>query len=473
MVRIFLGAVFIFTTFIYVSEVLCLMVLDRLGEALKGSLDKITRALFVDESVVNEIVRDIQRALLQSDVNVKLVFELSKRIKERALKEELPGISKKELLIKIVYEELVRFLGEKESVIDTGRKPTRIMLLGLFGSGKTTTAGKLAMFFSKRGLKVALVQLDVYRPAAFEQLQQLGKKINVPVFGDKKETDAVKVYKKFEPELKKFDVVIVDTAGRDALSKDLIAELNALGKAISPDESLLVISADIGQAAEKQAAAFNEACKISGVIITKLEGTAKGGGALSACYVSGSPVKFIGVGEKAEDLERFNPQGFVGRLLGMGDLEALLEKAREAITEEESEDLGKRFLKGDFNLIDLYEQMQAVRKMGPLSKLVEMVPGFSQLKLPKEMIQVQEGKLQKWKHAMDSMTKEELEDPEVIDSSRTERISRGSGILSSEVRELIKQYRQSKKLVKMLKAGSPREMEKLMKRMGAQGMQLK
>ncbi len=446
------------------------MVLDKLGGSLRDSLQKIAKAIFVDESLVNELIKDIQRSLLQSDVNVKLVFDLSNRIKERALKEEVPGISKKELLVKIVYEELVRFLGESEGSIDTTKKPTRIMLLGLFGSGKTTTAGKLALYFSKRGLKVALVQLDIYRPAALEQLEQLGKKLNVPVFGDKKENDAVKMYKKFEQDLNKFDVVIVDTAGRDALSDDLIDELNRLGKAILPDESLLVISGDIGQAAERQALAFNQACKITGVIITKLEGTAKGGGALAACAVSGAPVKFIGVGEKPEDLERFNPSGFVGRLLGMGDLEALLEKAREAMTEEETADLGKKFLKGEFNLLDLYEQMQAVRKMGPLSKIVEMVPGFGQLKLPKEMIDVQEGKLQKWKHAMDSMTRLELEDPEIVDSNRIDRISRGSGVSTSDIRDLLKQYKQSKKLVKMFKGGDMKDMQKLMKKMGGMGL---
>ncbi|MBI2133417.1 signal recognition particle protein [Candidatus Woesearchaeota archaeon] len=445
------------------------MVLDKLGESLKGSIDRIAKALFVDETLVNELVKDIQRALLQSDVNVRIVFDISKRIKERALKEELPGISKKELLIRIVYEELVRFLGEQESTIEVKSKPTRIMLLGLFGSGKTTTAGKLAAYFSKRGLKVALVQLDVYRPAAFEQLEQLGKKINVPVFGDPKSKDPLSIYRKFEFESVKYDVVIVDTAGRDALSDDLIIELKELGTVIRPEESILVMSGDIGQAAERQARAFSEAVKITGVIITKLEGTAKGGGALAACAVSGANVKFIGVGEKIEDLEKFNPSGFVGRLLGMGDLQALLEKTREAMTEEETADLGKKFLKGEFNLLDLYEQMQAMRKMGPLSKVMELIPGFGQLKLPKELIEVQEGKLKKWKFAMDSMTKEELENPEVMDSRRIERISRGSGVTQSEIRELVKQYKQSRKVMKMFKGGDMKDMKKLMKKMQGMG----
>ena len=439
------------------------MVLEKLSESLKNTLQKITKSVFVDEKLVNELVKDIQRALLQSDVDVKLVFEISKRIKEKA-KEETT-LSKKEHLIKVVYDELVALLGEEESGLDTSKKPAKIMLVGLFGSGKTTTAGKIGKYFVKRGMKVALLQTDMYRAAALEQLQQLGESINVPVFGDAKEKNAVKIYKRFENQFTKFDVVIIDTAGRDALSKELIKELDELGKVANPGETLLVLGADIGQTAENQAKAFNDACRITGVIITKMEGTAKGGGALAACYITKSPVKFIGVGEKVDDFEKFNPKGFVGRLIGMGDLEALLEKAREAMPEEKAEDLGKKFLKGEFNLIDLYEQMEAMSKMGPLSKIVDMIPGFSQLKLPKEMLQVQEGKLKKWRYAMNSMTKEELEDPEIISSARAERIAKGAGLGANDVRELIKQYKQSKKMVKMFK-GSPRDMQKMMKKFG-------
>ena len=441
--------------------------MDKLGESLRNALQKVAKSIFVDDAAVNELVKELQKALLQADVNVKLVFTLTQRIKERVLKEEIPGsLTKRDYLVKVVYEELVKFLGGDESQVDTSAKPTMIMLTGLFGSGKTTTAGKLARYFSKRGLKVALVQLDVYRPAALDQLQQLGKNIGVPVFGDKNEKDPVKIYSNCQNELKKFDLVIVDTAGRDALSAALIGELKAVAAAVSPKENLLVISADIGQAAEKQATAFHEACKITGVIITKLEGTAKGGGALSACSVSGSPVKFVGLGEKAEDLEKFNPKGFVGRLLGMGDIEALLEKAQEAITEEEAKDISDKFLKGEFTLLDLYEQMQAIKKMGPIAKVMEMIPGFGQLKLPKDALEVQEEKLKKWKYAMDSMTKKELGDPELLSSDRIERIAKGAGTSSSEVKELLKQYRQSKKMVKMFKGADPRKMQQMMKKMG-------
>ena len=451
------------------------MALDKLGESLKNTLQKVAKSVFVDDRLVNELVKDIQRALLQADVNVKLVFSLSSGIKERALKEEAPaGITKKEHLVKIVYEELVKFLGEKASEIKMEQKPANIMLIGLFGSGKTTTAGKLARYFQKRGLKTAMVQLDVYRPAALEQLQQLGEQINVPVFGDKKEKDPLRIYEGFEKELKKFDVVIIDTAGRDALSDDLIDELKKLGKRINPEEGLLVISADIGQSAQKQAEAFHTAKSITGVVITKLDGTAKGGGALTACAATGAKVKFIGVGEKIEDLEKFVPERFVGRLLGMGDLETLLEKAKEAITEEEAQDLGKKFLKGEFSLLDLYEQMQSMKKMGPISKIVEMIPGFGQLKLPKEMLEVQQEKLEKWKIAMDSMTKEELENPEVMSAERIERVSKGSGVAASDIKELIKQHKQGKKMVKMFKGSNQKSMEKMMKRIGGmKGLKLK
>ncbi len=446
------------------------MVLDKLSSSLKETLGKITRAIFVDETLVNELVKDIQRALLQADVNVKLVFDLSNRIKERALKEEVsPKLTKKEHLINIVYEELVRFLGgEKGELKLADKKPNYIMLAGLFGSGKTTTAGKLAKYFLKRGKKAALLGLDIYRPAAMKQLDQVGRSINVPVFTDEKTKDAVKIFKNFEQELKKFDIVIIDTSGRDALSTDLIKELSDLSALIKPDERLLVISADIGQAAKKQAEEFHKSADISGIVVTKMDGTGKGGGALTACTATGAPIKFIGTGEKVDDFEQFNPQGFVGRILGMGDIEALLEKAKEAITEEEAKDIEKKFIKGDFSLIDLYTQMEAMSKMGPIGKIMEMIPGLGQLQIPKEMLNVQEQKLKKWKFAMDSMTKKELEEPEEIDAKRVERISKGSGVKIEEVRELLKQHKQSKKVMKMLK-GSP---EQLMKKL-AKGNKLK
>ena len=441
------------------------MVLEKLSSSLKNTMQKIAKSLFVDEKLINELVKDIQRALLQADVNVQLVFELTKKIKERALKEkELKALTKKEQLINIVYEELVDFLGKEKYEVQIKNKPFKIMLVGLFGSGKTTTAGKLARFFTKRGHKVALVGLDVHRPAAMDQIEQVAAQAKVPVYMDKEEKDPLTIWGYNKDKFSQYDILIIDTAGRDALSDDLIKEIETLNKKIEPDENLLVISADIGQAAQKQAEQFHKSCSITGVVATKMDGTAKAGGALSACAITKAPIKFIGVGEKIEDIEQFNPEGFVGRLLGMGDLEALLEKAKGAIKEEDAEDLGKRFLKGDFSLIDLYEQMAAMKKMGSLSKIVEMVPGFSQLKLPKEMLDVQEKKLEKWRYAMNSFTKEELENPESVDRERIERVSNGSGVSVKDIRELLKQYKQSKKMIKMMKGKG--DMNKLMKKFG-------
>ena len=420
--------------------------------------------MFVDEKTVNELVKEIQRSLLQSDVNVELVFELTKRIKERALKEDTKVISKRENLVKIVYEELVSFLGdEKEEIKVLKKKPFKIMMIGVYGSGKTTTIAKLANYYNKIGYKIATLGLDVHRAAAFDQLEQLSNKINVRCFIDRNK-DPIKIYKKFENEYKNYDILIIDTAGRDALDDELIKEIKELNNVIEPDEKILIVGAEIGQVARELAEGFKNSCGITGIIVSKLDGTAKGGGALSSCVAAGAKIKFIGTGEKVDDLEVFNPKGFVSRLLGMGDLEALLEKAKEAFKEEEVKDIGKRLMEGDFNLVDLYDQMQAMKKMGPLSKVMEMVPGFSQIKLPKDVLQVQEDKLKKWKFILDSCKKEELERPlELMSVERINRIAKGSGTTIEEVRELLKQYKQSKKVMRMMKGKDP---EKMMKRMG-------
>ncbi|MBU4501296.1 MAG: signal recognition particle protein Srp19, partial [Nanoarchaeota archaeon] len=353
--------------------------------------------------------------------------------------------------------------------IDKKKKPFKIMMVGLFGSGKTTTIGKLGKYYQKRGYKLAALGLDVHRPAAPEQLKQVCDQIKMPAFIEKKEKDPIKIYKKYEKEFSKYDILIVDTAGRDALSKDLVKEIELMNKTIKPQERLLIISADIGQAAQKQAEQFHKSCDITGVIVTKMDGTARGGGSLSACAVTKAPIKFIGVGEKVDDIEEFNPKGFVGRLLGMGDLEALLEKAKEAIDEEDAKDLGKKFLKGDYNFLDLYEQMQAVKKMGPLGKIMDLIPGAGGLNIPKDVLNVQDEKLKKWKFIFQSCTKEELENPDIITRERVDRIAKGSGMPTSEIRELLKMHKQSKKLMKMMggmagKEGEEQDINKLMRK---------
>ncbi len=439
------------------------MVLDNLSTSLKNSLKKITSALFVDERTVDELVKDIQRTLLAADVNVQLVFNLTSKIKER-FKEEKPTKEqpKREFLIHIVYDELTKLLGgEKDEILIQQKKPFKIMLMGLFGSGKTTSIAKIANYYKKRNYKIATLGLDVHRPAAPLQLKILSDQVGVHCFIDEKEKDPVKIYKKFEQQYKNYDILIVDTAGRDALLQELIDEIESLNKIIQPDERLLVIPAELGQTAQRQAEQFHKSCEITGVIVTKMDGTAKAGGALSACSASGAKIKFIATGERPNDLETFNPPNFVSRLLGMGDLEALLEKAKEAISEEKSRDMEKRLLRGEFNLVDLYEQMQAMSKMGSLSKLMELVPGMSQLKLPKEVLDVHEDKLKHWKYCMNSMTKKELEEPEIIEGSRIRRISLGSGVPASEIRDLLKQYRMAKKMMSSIKGNDP---EKLMRK---------
>jgi signal recognition particle subunit SRP54 len=454
------------------------MVLEKLGESLKNTLQKLTKSLFINDTILNEIIKDIQKALLQSDVNVKLVFQLTQNIKERAKQEELPpGLSKKEQLITIVYEELTKFLGGEQELysIKTTKKPYIIMLVGLFGNGKTTVAGKLGKYLAKRGYKVATVGTDTWRPAAGDQLKTNAQRAGIDFYGEQIDktrkgdiTYAVDIFKKHSKEYKKYDVLIVDTAGRDALSEDLIAELNSLNKAVQADDIFLVMGADVGQTAEKQAAAFHEACGVTGVIISKMDGTAKGGGALSACAITKAPVRFIGVGEHLEDFEEFKPKNFVGRLLGMGDLESLLEKAKEAFSQKDSEDMTEKFTSGNFTLEDLYNQMMAMKKMGPLTKVMELIPGAGSLNIPKEVLKEQEGKLEYWKFIMNSCTKKELNDPDLIDSGRIARIAKGSGRTEAEVRDLLKHYKQSKKMIKtfMQQGGKGKNAEKMMRRMG-------
>lgn len=328
----------------------------------------------------------------------------------------------------------------------------------------TTSAAKIAKFFQNRGNRVCILALDTFRAAAYEQLMQLGSQINVHVFGNPKEKNAVNIIKQYENEIKKYDVVIADSSGRDALKKDMIDEITSVERSLKPNEILLVQGADIGQGAKEQAEAFKNALKISGVVITKLDGTAKGGGAITACAIAGAPIKFIGVGEKINDLEIFEPKRFVSRLLGLGDIEALLEKAKELAKEKAPDkEMEKRLMSGKFNLNDYAVQLESMSKMGSLSKLMNMIPGMGMANIPKEMLNLQEDKLKKFKHILSSMTKEEKEDPDILHRNRIERIARGSGTDVSDVKELLQQFNQIKKLMKGLKG---KDVQKLAKRFG-------
>ena len=441
------------------------MVLDDLGESLRGTLKKIANAAHIDSKSVKETVRDIQRALLQADVNVKLVLELSKKIEKRALSEKpKAGMSSREHVIHIIYEELVSMLGDSREL---PIKKQIIMMVGLYGQGKTTTCGKLAKYFKKKGLRPAMIAGDVHRPAAYEQLKQIADQVKVPIYGDKKEKNAVKVVKEGLNKFKKTsDVIIVDTSGRHKLEDDLIDEMKNIFKATKPDEKLLVMDAAVGQQAGPQAKAFNDAVDITGIVLTKLDGTAKGGGALSAASEVGAPIVFIGVGEHARDFEKFDPAGFISRLLGMGDIKSLLEKAEESLKGKDAEKTAKRIMSGKFTLHDMYDQMDMLKGMGSLKKVAEMLPGGfpGKGRVKDEDMDDTENRLSKFRIIMDSMTDEEMNDPSIIRASRIKRIARGAGVENRNVKELLKYYNMTKKMMKGF-SGNRKMRKNLMKQL--------
>jgi len=422
------------------------MVLDDLGDSLKGTLKKIANAVHVDSKLIKEVVRDIQRALLQADVNVKLVLELTKKIEKRALQEKPPaGMSNREHVIHIVYDELVNILGDSREL---PIKKQIIMMVGLYGQGKTTTCGKLATFFKKKGLRPVLIAGDVHRPAAYEQLKQISDQVKVPFYGDKNEKNAVKVVKDGLNKFKRTsDVIIVDTSGRHKLENDLISEMKDIFKTIKPDEKLLVIDAATGQQAGPQAKAFNDAVKITGIVLTKLDGTAKGGGALSAAAEVGAPIVFIGTGEHSQDFEKFEPAGFISRLLGMGDIKSLIEKAEESLKGKDAEKTARRIMSGKFTLHDMYDQMDMLKA-----------------KVKQQDMDSTENKLQKFRVIMDSMTGEEMNDPSIVRASRIKRISRGAGVENRDVKELIKYYNMTKRMMKGF-SGNRKMRKNLMKQL--------
>ncbi len=411
---------------------------EKLGNALRGVMKRIASAVFIDKNIIEQTAFELKRALLEADVDSKIVSELVEKIKKSD--EKVKGLEKKEQLIKLIHDELVNILGKEKKSLEI-KKPCKIMFLGLFGGGKTSSVAKLALYYSKLGYKTCMLGLDVHRPAAPEQLEQLAIKTRIHCYVDKKEKDALKIWKKFEEKAKKFDLIFIDTAGRSALDAELIEEIKKIYFEIKPSYTILIVPAEIGQAARAQAEGFAKACKIDGVIVTRTEGTAKGGGAIISCYETGAKVLFLGTGEKPEDIETFDPSAFVSRLLGMGDLQALLEKAKLAI--EKPEEKAKKLEEGKFSMIDFYEQIKGMQSMGPLGKLVELIPGIGGMKIPQGMLETQESKLKKWKYLIDSMTKQEIESPELLEkeTSRMQRIAKGSNTNVADVRELINQYK--------------------------------
>ncbi|MDR6222656.1 signal recognition particle protein Srp54 [Methanococcoides alaskense] len=438
------------------------MVMDKLGSSLQDALKKLVGAGRIDERTITEVVKDIQRALLQADVNVKLVMQMSSHIKERALKEEVPpGMNPREHVIKIVYQELISIVGRSA---DIPLKPQTIMMIGLQGSGKTTTTSKLSRYFQRKGMKPAVICADTFRPGAYQQLKTLCDKLNVPFYGEVDNPDAVGIVERGLAELEKNDVLIVDTAGRHSLEADLIDEMEQIHEIAKPDYKLLVLDGAIGQQASEQARAFNDSIGISGVVISKLDGTAKGGGALSAVSETNSAIAFIGVGETPEDLEKFEPDRFISRLLGMGDIKSLIEKAEETLSEEDID--MEAMMRGRFTLKDMYSQLEAMNKMGPMKQIMQMLPlGGMGAKLSDDAYKVTEDKMKGYRVLMDSMTDEELLNPRLIGSARIKRISMGSGSSPDAVRELLKYHKVMQNAMKGLRGGKF-NMQKMMKKMG-------
>ncbi len=437
------------------------MVLDNLGNSLRDVLRKIGMAREINEDLIKEVVRDIQRALLQADVNVKLVLKLTKAVEQRALQEKPPeGVNSREHVIKIIYEELVKILGNPKKI---ALKPQKIMMVGLYGQGKTTTCGKLAKYFQKHGLNVALIAGDVHRPAAHDQLQQLAKITNAGFYGEKGEIKAAKIVRNGLAKTANYQVKIIDTSGRHSLETELIEEIKRVATVAKPDEIFLVIDATVGQQAGPQAKAFHEAVGITGVIVTKLDGSAKGGGALSAVAETQAPIVCIGVGEHIEDLEEFEPTRFISRLLGMGDLQTLLEKIKESGRAERIEEQAKKMIAGKFTLKDMYEQMESLTNIGPLQKVMSFLPFGG--KVDEKQLEETQARLKKFKVIMDSMTDEELENPNIIKGSRILRIARGAGVETRDVRELLKYYEMSKKAAKGIMSDRKmrKQLEKQMK----------
>ncbi len=434
-----------------------------LGKKLRQALSKLTNRPYVDEADVKALIKDLQRVLISSDVNVKLVLKLSKKIEERTLKtDKLEALSLKEHVTKIVYEELVNLMGE---TYQPRLDKHKILICGLYGSGKTTSCAKLAHFYKTKGLSVGLIAADTDRPAAQEQLEQLSKKVGAAYYTTKGEKVPAKIVETALAEAKE-DVIIVDSAGRSALDEQLVEELREVADMLKPDENFLVMSADIGQVAGKQATEFNETIPLSGVLVTKMDGSGKGGGALSSVGASNAKIAFIGLGEKMGDLQIYNSEKFVGRLLGVPDIGALMEKIKEISKETDVKKLESEKL----TIEAFYEQLKAAKKMGPLGDVFSMLGAAD---VPKEVVQQSEGKLTKFESMINSMTKAEKKDAGLLKNNQTRisRIAKGSGCEEKEVREFLSQFEKMEKMMNMFKKnrGFRKKMEKMMKGGGLPG----
>lgn len=433
---------------------------ESLGEKLQQAFKRLTGKGKLSEADVAEAMREVRLALLEADVNFKVVKEFVGKVKERAVGQEVmetlhPG----QMVIKIVHEELTALMGGENAALNMAvRPPTIIMLCGLQGAGKTTHVAKLAFKLKKEGKKPLLVAADIYRPAAIRQLQVLGEQIGVPVFAMGDKVSPVEIARggfAYAAEHHR-DVILVDTAGRLHIDEALMAELQQIKEALTPHETLLVVDAMTGQDAVTVAEHFSEKLGIDGVILTKLDGDTRGGAALSVRQVTGRPIKFVGLGEKVDTLEAFHPQRMASRILGMGDVLTLIERAQEQVDQKQAEAMAKKMMKAEFDFEDFLEQMRAMKRMGPLQDLLKMIPGMgAQLK----DVNIDDKELSRVEAMILSMTPKERRNPQIITTRRRERIAKGAGRPIADVHRLIKQFEQSRQMMKQLGG-----MEKLMKK---------
>ncbi len=428
---------------------------DALAERVQSVIEKIGRKGRIDEETLEKGLREIKLALLEADVNYKVVSNFIKDIKEKALGAEvIKGVNPAQQLVKIVHDELVEALGGESAKLELKGKPAVILLIGLQGSGKTTTAAKLANYLKKQGKKVLATSADVYRPAAMLQLKKLGDKIGVPVFLEEGERDAVKIAKDALKKAKDegYDVLIVDTAGRLHIDQELLEEARRIKEEVNPDETLFVIDSMTGQEAVNIAKAFDESVGMTGIILTKMDSDARGGVALSVKGVTGKPIKFAGTGEKIEDFEPFYPERVASRILGMGDIVSLVEKAQEVIDEREALSMQEKLLSGEFTLEDFRQQLKMIQRLGPIQQIIRMIPGLGSQKMLKQLQQViDDKKLKRIEAIINSMTPEERRNHAIINASRKRRIARGSGTSVKEVDALLKQFVQAKMAMKQMR----------------------
>ena len=429
------------------------MAFENLSEKLQAVFKQLRGKGKLTEKDVKEAMREVKLALLEADVNFKIVKQFINKVNERAVGSEvLESLTPGQQVIKIVNEELIELMGSSQSKLTFSSKPPTVyMMVGLQGAGKTTTSGKLAGLLKKQGKSPLLVACDVYRPAAIKQLQVVGNNYGIPVFemGDKlNPVDIAKESLQYAAK-NKHDVILIDTAGRLHINEELMEELKNIKEAVRPQEILLVVDAMTGQDAVTVADSFNGQLGVDGIILTKLDGDARGGAALSVRSVTGKPIKYIGMGEKMEDLEPFYPDRMASRILGMGDVLSLIEKAQEAYDEKQAMEMAQKMRNNDFTLEDFLDQMQQIKKMGPLKDLIGMIPGMSQLNLndvdvdPKAMAHIEA--------IIQSMTKEERQNPSILNGPRKKRIANGSGRTIAEVNRLLKQFEEMKKMMKQVK----------------------